>query len=52
MSETRKQLQARDKLLRDAYYGRNGLSMTPEQRAEYKAMLDRIKAIRKIERGR
>lgn len=47
---TRKAIRERDKMLRDAYYGRNGLSMSEEDRANYKAMMDRVKECRRISR--
>ncbi len=50
-SETKKLIAARDRMLRDAYHGRNGLSMTEKERADYKAMMDRAKAARRISRG-
>ena len=51
-SEIRKAVRQRDKLLKDAYHGRNGLSMTETQRADYKAMMERARAARRISRGR
>lgn len=45
-SETKKLIAARDRMLRDAYHGRNGLSMTEQERLAYKAMMDRAKAAR------
>lgn len=45
-TETKKLLAARDRMLRDAYHGRNGLSMTEKERVAYKAMMDRAKAAR------
>lgn len=50
-AETKKLLAARDRMLRDAYHGRNGLSMSDKERAEYKAMMDRVRAVRRISRG-
>lgn len=50
-SETKRMLAARDKMLRDAYLGRNGLSMSEKARIEYKAMMDRARAARRISRG-
>jgi hypothetical protein len=44
---TKKALAVRDRILRDAYHGRNGLSMTAEEREAYKAMMDRAKLARK-----
>ena len=51
-AETKKLVAARDRVLRDAYHGRNGLSMTEEQKADYRAMMERAKAARRIYRGR
>ena len=50
-SETKKMLADRDRVLRDAYHGRNGLSMSEKERAEYKAMMDRAKTARRVSRG-
>lgn len=41
-------LKERDRLLRDAYYGRNGLSMNENQRKDYKAMTERARMARKM----
>jgi hypothetical protein len=44
--ETRRLLKQRDKMLRDAFHGRNGLSMTEKQKAEHRAMMERARLAR------
>lgn len=44
--ETKRMLLERDRTLRDAYYGRNGLSMSEAQRAAYRESLARAKDAR------
>lgn len=46
-STVRKALRERDKMLRDAYRGRNRLSMDASQRAEYERQQASAKAARK-----
>jgi hypothetical protein len=43
-------MRERNQVLRDAYRGHNGLSMTPEQRADYEAVQKRAREARKIAR--
>lgn len=50
-TDTKKMIAARDRMLRDAYHGRNGLSMTEEQKSDYRAMMERTKAARRVSRG-
>lgn len=50
-SETKRLLASRDKMLRDAYLGRNGLSMSEKEKANYEAMMERARAARRISRG-
>lgn len=49
--DAKRMLASRDKMLRDAYHGRNGLSMSESQRTEYRAMMERVKAARRISRA-
>ena len=46
--ETKKMLKERDNMLRDAYYGRNGLSMSETQREKYRAMMHRAKVAQEV----
>lgn len=50
-SDTKRMLAERDRMLRDAYHGRNGLSMSESQRADYRAMMERVKAARRASRA-
>jgi hypothetical protein len=46
-SETRRLLKQQEKTLRDAYYNRNGLSMSDEQREKYRAQQTRAAEARR-----
>lgn len=45
--DTRRLIGQKDKLEKDAFLGRNGLTMTDEQRERYKQMQLRVKAARR-----
>lgn len=49
--DIRAAIRERDKLLRDAYHGRNGLSMSKAERERYRAMMERVRAAKRIARG-
>lgn len=50
--DTRRLLKQRDRMLRDAFHGRNGLSMSDEQRAKYIETQERANFARMEERNR
>lgn len=45
--DAKRMLRMRDKMMRDAYHGRGGLSMSERDRVEYRAMMERAKLARK-----
>lgn len=49
--DTRRLLKQRDRMLRDAYHGRNGLSMSESDREKYREMMARCAAAKRVSKG-